>query len=112
MSEDHTEAFSARNGFRHNGIWIGAGSLDPTISSPASNPPKGSTYHSDNSFTYKKFGSSVGDWKLHRGTDHHAGFNLIPSSTVEVVEAGKNMISHGLDIEGELCLDGYLIMEA
>jgi len=44
--------------------------------------------------------------------DFHAGFNLIATSTTSTVTAGKNMVSYGLDIEGELDVEGYLVVEA
>ena len=43
--------------------------------------------------------------------DQHAGINTIEAGKTVTVEAGKNMISHGLCLDGELCLDGYLVLE-
>lgn len=40
--------------------------------------------------------------------DNHAGYNLIAAASELLVEAGKNMISLGLAIEGELQIEGYL----
>jgi len=45
-------------------------------------------------------------------TDHHGGYNLIPASSEITVVSDKNMISYGICIEGQLNVEGYLVVEA
>jgi len=45
-------------------------------------------------------------------SDHHGGYNLIPASSEIAVVSGKNMISYGVCIEGQLNVEGYLVVEA
>ena len=45
------------------------------------------------------------------GEDFHAGFNLIVSGSTTTVVENKNMVSYGLDIEGQLNVEGYLVLE-
>lgn len=44
-------------------------------------------------------------------TDHHGGWIKIVSGSSETVVSNKNMVSYGLDIEGQLNVEGYLVLE-
>ena len=112
MAENHNKALECDDGFGANGVWIGGGSTDPTSSPPSSNPPEGSIFKSTDKKSYRKFGPNVGDWEVVPETDHHAGFNLIEASKIVEIIEGKNMVSYGLDIDGQLDVEGYLLLEA
>lgn len=96
------------NGITLNILWIGGGTTVPTFDAPA-----GSRFFLDTGEEYKQEGPALNNWVLQKVLDdQHAGLNIIDAGTTLEVTAGKNMISHGLCIEGELCLDGYLILGA
>jgi len=95
-------------GLTLNGVWFGAGDFVPSFDAPI-----GSEFTHHNGTKYKQDGPALSNWQVQASstvTDHHAGYNLVESGKIVIISAGKNMISHGISVEGELCLDGYLVI--